>query len=220
MILHVVERPLADLQRPRLHLAVGQEPEASDPAVGRDVLVLLADRLLQDVDLDLARLLGQLAGVDQVLLRVQRLEQGRGEAARRSQPGARRDVGHAGDLQPEILPAHQPQRLADQRVLDVLDPLHLLHLRILQEDSRHEPMMDQDVDIFINGRGDEEAAVLLVVGRQVGPPAAERDPERATGHDHKRFSPIRRFKSCHLPHKAGLRDCQRFRSGLPSEQFD
>ena len=67
VVFQVVERPLADLQRPGLHLAVGQEAEAGDPAEGRDVLVLLADRLLEDVDLDLAGLLGQLAGMDQVL---------------------------------------------------------------------------------------------------------------------------------------------------------
>ena len=77
-------------ERPCLDLTVGQKAEAGDPAESRDVLVLLADRLLEDVDLDLARLLGQLAGVDQVLLlRVQRLEQSRGEAAGRPQPCAR-----------------------------------------------------------------------------------------------------------------------------------
>ena len=62
MVLQVVERALADLQRPGLDLPVGQEAEAGDPAEGRDVLVLLADRLLENVDLDLASLLGQLAG--------------------------------------------------------------------------------------------------------------------------------------------------------------
>ena len=37
----------------------------------------------------------------------------------------------------------QPQRLADERVLDLLDPLDLLHLRVLQEDPRHEPVVQQ-----------------------------------------------------------------------------
>ena len=40
--------------------AVRVEGERGDAAVGRDVLVLLADRLLQEVDLDVARLLGEL----------------------------------------------------------------------------------------------------------------------------------------------------------------
>ena len=43
------------------------EREAGDAAVGGDVLVLLADRLAETVDLDVAGLLGQLARVDQAL---------------------------------------------------------------------------------------------------------------------------------------------------------
>ena len=54
----------------------------------------------------------------------------------------------------------------------------------LRKDARHESMMHQDVDVFVDGRGDEEAAVLLVVRRQVGSPAAEGDAQRASGHDH------------------------------------
>src|SRR5207302_278625 len=83
------ERLGADAQRPGLDLAVGQELEAGQPAVGGDVLVLLADRLAEAVDLDVAGLLRQVARVDQVLLvGVQRLEQRGREAARRAQPGA------------------------------------------------------------------------------------------------------------------------------------
>ena len=48
------------LQRLGLDAAVGIEREASDAAVRRDVLVLLADRLAEAVDLDVARQLGQL----------------------------------------------------------------------------------------------------------------------------------------------------------------
>ena len=73
-------------------------------------------------------------------------------------------------------------------MLDVLDPLHLLHLRILEQNPRHEPAVKQDVDVLVDRRGDEESAVLLVVGRQVGSPAAERDPQWASGHDHVVFS--------------------------------
>src|SRR5262249_41804259 len=70
------------------------------------------------------------------------------------------------------------------RVADVLDPVHFLHLRVLEEDARDEPLVHQDVDVLVDRRGDEEPAVLLVVRRQVGPPAAERDAEGAAGHDH------------------------------------
>ena len=50
----------------RLDRAVAAEVEAGDAAERRDVLVLLADRLLQHVDLDVAGLLGQFARMDDV----------------------------------------------------------------------------------------------------------------------------------------------------------
>ena len=52
---------------------------------------------------------------------VQRLQQRRGEAAGRAEPGARRDVGQRGDLDLRRLKSDQPQRLADDRVLDLVD---------------------------------------------------------------------------------------------------
>ena len=54
------ERRLRDIQRGDFHRLVGMEPEACEAAVGGDVLVLLADRAIEDLDLDPARLLGQL----------------------------------------------------------------------------------------------------------------------------------------------------------------
>ena len=42
VLFHIVERPLANLQWPDFHLPTGEEAEASDPAKGRDVLVLFA----------------------------------------------------------------------------------------------------------------------------------------------------------------------------------
>ena len=62
VVLEVVERLGVELERVGLDVAVGQELEAGQPAVGGDVLVLLADRLLEQVDLDVARLLGQSRG--------------------------------------------------------------------------------------------------------------------------------------------------------------
>jgi hypothetical protein len=49
-------------ERDALHVdrLVAPEPEAAQAAVGGDVLVLLADRLAEDVDLDPARLLREL----------------------------------------------------------------------------------------------------------------------------------------------------------------
>ena len=89
------------------------EREAGDAAVGGDVLILLADRLAEPVDLDLAGQLGQLAGMQQPpAVRVERLEQRRGEAARRAEPGAGRNVGQRRDLdlrRPEAEHAGSPR---------------------------------------------------------------------------------------------------------------
>jgi hypothetical protein len=63
------------------------EGEGRYPADGRYVLVLLADRLAELVDLDVARLLRQLGRGDEVLLvGVQRPEERRREAAEDPRP--------------------------------------------------------------------------------------------------------------------------------------
>ena len=51
----------ATSQRRGLDRVVRVESEAGDAAEGRDVLILLADRLAQPVDLDVAGQLGQFA---------------------------------------------------------------------------------------------------------------------------------------------------------------
>jgi hypothetical protein len=87
VVLEVVEGLLRDLAGPVLDAAVLVEGEGRDPADGGDVLVLLADRLAEPVDLDVAGLLGQLRRRDEVLLvGVERLEERRREAARGAEP--------------------------------------------------------------------------------------------------------------------------------------
>jgi hypothetical protein len=57
-----------------VHGAIGVERERRDPAVRADVLVLFADGLLQDVDLDLARFFCELLGGNELALeRVERV---------------------------------------------------------------------------------------------------------------------------------------------------
>jgi hypothetical protein len=91
IVLQVVKRLGIDLERGGLDVAVGEELEAGEPAIGGDILVLLPDRLLELLDLDLAGLLGQCLGVDDVLaVGMQGLEDGGGEAAGGPQPGAGR----------------------------------------------------------------------------------------------------------------------------------
>ena len=62
-------------------------------------MILLADRLAEPIDLDIAGLLGQLARVDDALaVGMQRAQQRGREAAGRSEPGAGRNIGQRRDL--------------------------------------------------------------------------------------------------------------------------
>src|SRR5205085_8543261 len=99
VVLEVEERVHADRQRPRLDRAVGMKVEAGDAAVRRDVLVLLPDRLAQPIDLDLASEPRHFARMKQPLPPVvERADERRGEAARRAETGAGREIGEGGDL--------------------------------------------------------------------------------------------------------------------------
>ena len=81
--------------------AVGVERHRADAAVRGDVLILLADGLLQEVDLELAGLAGELLGRNELALeRVEAVEQRDREAARRAETGVGRHVGQAMQLEP------------------------------------------------------------------------------------------------------------------------
>src|SRR5437588_24969 len=86
VVLQVVKRVGVDLERRGFDFVIREELKTGHAAIGRDVLILFADRLAEAVDLDVTRLFGQLVRVYDVLpVGVQRLQQGRGEASRRSQ---------------------------------------------------------------------------------------------------------------------------------------
>src|ERR1051326_5407979 len=99
VVLEVVERLNADRTRPRLYGAAAMEVEAGDAAVRGDVLVLLADRLAQAVDLDLAGQPRHFARMQQPLaVLVERADERRGEAARGAEAGAGGEIGERGDF--------------------------------------------------------------------------------------------------------------------------
>src|SRR4051794_37294486 len=70
---------------------------------------------------------------------------------------------------------------AQQRVADVLHPVGLLPLQVLEPVARLEGRPRQELDPLVDRRGHHEAAVLAVVGGKVGAAAAEGDPERRAG---------------------------------------
>ncbi|MEZ5286833.1 MAG: hypothetical protein R2712_18900 [Vicinamibacterales bacterium] len=101
-------------------------------------------------------------------------------------PGTGRDVRQGRDLHLRRLELERTQRLADDPVLHLVDLVHVLQLRVLQEDAGHEGPHHRHAHAFVDGRGDEEASVLLVVGGQVRAPASKGDAERAAGDDHEK----------------------------------
>ena len=173
------------LERGHIHLVVAVELEAGDAPVGRDVLVLLAHRRSQAVDLDLAGQTGDLAGVQRLLLeRTERLDQRGGERPRRTESGARWDVGERGDLDLPGIRRHHPQRLAHDGVLHIVHAIDVFQMGVLEEDPGRERANHRHVDVLVDGGGDESTAVVAIVGRQIGSPPTQRDTQRASHDDH------------------------------------
>ena len=76
------------------------------------------------------------------------------------------------------------ERLAQDRVADLARVVDLLELRVLEPVAALEDRVREHVDVLVDRPADEEAAVLAVVGRQVGAAAAERDAQRRAAEDH------------------------------------
>ena len=174
-----------DLQRCHIHGAILTELEGRDAAEGRDVLVLFADGLPQDVDLDVTGLLGQHLARDEVLIqRMQRAQQGDRETAGRTQASPGGNIGKADDLQVRRAHGDHAQGFADDGVLDLVHGLHYFGGGILDEVLRLEGLVERDVDVFIDGGGEDEAPVFAVVGGKVGATASQGNAQRAAGDDH------------------------------------
>ena len=166
------------------------ERETGDAAVGRDVLVLLADRLAQAIHFDFTRQCGEFAWMQQAAaVRVERTEECGRKTARRPKARPRGDIRERRDLNLRRPESDQPHGFADDRVLHLVDAVHVFELRVLQVDAGRERPHDGDVDVLVDRRGDEEAGVIAIVRGQVGTAAAKRDPEGTTRNDHARPPP-------------------------------
>ena len=74
-------------------------------------------------------------GTDDVLLiGMQRAQQRRREAAGRAEPGPGRNIGHARDLQPPAGDIKHFQRLANDRMLELVDRGDRFKLRIFDDE--------------------------------------------------------------------------------------
>src|SRR5947199_6345269 len=67
---------------------------------------------------------------------VERADERRGEAAGRAEAGAGREVGERGDLDLRRAQPHHPQRLADDRVADVVDGRRVLDVGVDRKSTR------------------------------------------------------------------------------------
>ena len=185
VVLQIEERFLGEFHRDDLHFSSRQKVEGSHATDRRDVLILLADGLVQFLQLDLAGLRGDLHRAHDVLfVSVQRFQQRRGETAGRTESAAGGDVGHRGDLQRAPVHLQKRARFTHDRMLQPARVLHTLKPRVFHDEVVHEGFVERDIDILVDRRGDEEPAMLLVVGREIRAAAAERDPEWRARDDH------------------------------------
>ena len=67
------------------------------------------------------------------------------------------------------------QRVGVQIFSDFVNGVDRLELRVFNDDLLLKGLMQRDEDVLIDGAGDEEAAVVAVIRRQVGATATERD---------------------------------------------
>lgn len=177
--MQLVQNVRGHLQSPRFDSAVGIERETGYPAKGSDVGVLFSDRLTQSIDFDLARLGSQLARLNRASkVGVERLEKRRGEAPGRSEPRARGDVGKAGDFDADLVHASRAEAFADDGMpygIRAQDPLRagVFRVGILDDHLWPECPADVDIDVLVDGGGDQETTVFPVVRRKVGTAAAE-----------------------------------------------
>ena len=117
-------------------------------------------------------------------MRVQSLQERGRKRSRRSKPRARWDVGQGGDLDLRGVQLQHADRLADDRMLYLVDFLDVLQPGVFQKNARREGPDHGHVDIAVDGRGDEKTAVALVIRWQVGAAASQGDSQRASGNDH------------------------------------
>ena len=173
--------PRGQEERLDVHRPVGMEGVGADSAVRGHVLVLLARRLAQDVDLDLARVLREATRRDRDAAgQRERLQQADREGAGRAEARAGGHVGDRRDLERVAVPVAQ-ERLAQDRMPDLRRLVDLLELGVLHPVAPLEDRVGEHVDVLVDRPAHEEAAVLPVVGREVRPAAAERDAQRAHG---------------------------------------
>src|SRR5579872_953341 len=171
----VRQRVIGNGETLKRHRAVVVEIESGNTADRGDVLILLADGLLQCLDFNVTRLGGDFGRRNMLaLIGVHGAKESDSERPRRPKTGARRNIRHAGDLDGPLA-VMPPQRFAEDWMPDLIDALTLFEFRVFQYVPGGEHAVNSDVDVLGDGSGDDKAAKLFVVGRQVSASAADGD---------------------------------------------
>ncbi len=121
--------------------------------------------------------------------RMQCAQQSRSETAGGTHAGAGWDIGKAHDLKVRSGYPSQLQSLANDGMLDFINALDIFEFGVLDDDAGTKRFIDGDVDVAVNRRGEDKASMLPVVGREVGATAAETNPQRTPGNDHRADPP-------------------------------
>ena len=161
---------------PDLDRVVGMEADEIEAAIGRCVLVLLANRLPAPVDLDFTTFPGETGSRRRTAaIRVQRIQEAHRKGARRTEAGSPGgNVGNRRDLDPAF-DAEQGKRFSDQWMFHLRRVRHFLSPRIADPHGLVELPADGDVHRLLDRRRQHGAAVAAVVTRQVGAAAQEAD---------------------------------------------
>ena len=173
-ILELLRQRMGRGKRLDLDMALSVNLHGANTAKGRDVLVLLAHGLAQDLRLDPKGFLSELLGREVLPLEgVQRVQEGHRKTSRAAQARVGRQVSDGDDLQTPVHP-DQAHRFADDGVFDVVHRVHDLRLGVTDADTVFEAGIDKDVHVFIDGGADKVAAVATVEGGQIGAAATQR----------------------------------------------
>ena len=177
-----VHEPLSQVggadERMHAHRAIGEEPDILQSPVGRDVLVLPADRLAEDFGLDLASLAREFGRRSPgALHRVERVQHADRQRRARSQADPGRQVGDRGDLE-AAREARQFHALADQVVLQIVNAIDDLGPGVGNTNAAVEPLVNGDVHVVVDRHRHDVAGPLSVVFGKVGTAARQAHAER------------------------------------------
>src|SRR6185312_12473690 len=181
------EPPWRQDQWARLDFAIGLEAQVTEAAVGRHRLILRTDGFLQHVLLNVDRFAGKLLlGGHLAAERVQGVQQADGESGTGSHAAAGGQVAvvvkfdAAFDLQ-------EAERFTDGRVSNLFDRLAGLDFAINDAEAMFEERRQVaagEIAVFIDGGGENRAAVVAIPAGVIGAAAEERQAIRGPADDH------------------------------------